>query len=141
MKDEGKYLTAAEVVKITGYKPSTVTNWCFSKRLKAEKVNGQWHIHPEDLEAFLEEKDEKMRLFNYSYDAVKKTRDRTAAGTLTRVTEKLMADAEEIVQKRRRIVLERFPNGAEPGEIQAWLLEHMPTGTTPLPEKSKLIHL
>lgn len=129
--DKEKFLTPADIVKITGMKLNTVQGWCKSKRLPAEKVNRHWHIKPEDLADFLDDKSQKKRVFNYSAEAVAKVRAKKKAGTLKKITNELIEEVEQTRLRRLEIVRKRFPEPQEPGVIKEWILECMPTGIMP----------
>lgn len=129
--EEEKFLTPVEVAQIAGMKLNTVHSWCKSKRLPAKKVDRKWRIKPADLYVFLKDKDQKKSMFNYSYAATKKTRAKKKAGKLTKITEELIEEAEQVRLRRLEIVMERFPEPQEPGVIRDWVMEHMPVGTVP----------
>ena len=85
-------------------------------------MNRHWHIKPEDLADFLDDKNQKKRMFNYSYEAVTKVRAKKKAGTLKKITSELIEEAEQIRLLRLEIIKKRFPEPQEPGVIKEWIL-------------------
>lgn len=46
-------LTVADVATYVNRHPKTVHRWIKSSRLRATRAGGQWRVHPDDLERFL----------------------------------------------------------------------------------------
>jgi len=51
-----KYYTADEVAEMLKITTTTVLRWMQSKKLKAVKLGNTWRIYDEDLQKFLEER-------------------------------------------------------------------------------------
>lgn len=47
-------LSVADVADHVGKHPKTVHRWIKSGRLRASRAGGQWLVHPDDLERFLD---------------------------------------------------------------------------------------